>query len=166
MHSSTSTSLRSRAFAGSALAVLGLALVASPAFAQTTTSGDTSAQAEGSPPQAQGEEIIVTGSRIARPELEANVPIAAVPAEALEQDAAINVQDTLAELPQVGIGTSRTNSNFLTGANGVATVNLRNLGSNRTLVLVNGRRFVAGSLGRRLSTSTTSRPTSSNASMW
>lgn len=147
MHSSTSTSLRSRAAAGTALAVLGLALIAPPAFAQTTTSGETSAQAEGSPPQPQGEEIIVTGSRIARPELEANVPIAAVPAEALEQDAAINVQDTLAELPQVGIGTSRTNSNFLTGANGVATVNLRNLGSNRTLVLVNGRRFVAGLAG-------------------
>ncbi len=147
MHSSTSTSLRSRAFAGSALAVLGLALISQPAFAQATTSGDTSAQAEGSPPQPQGEEIIVTGSRIARPELEANVPIAALPAEALEQDAAINIQDTLSELPQVGIGTSRTNSNFLTGANGVATVNLRNLGSNRTLVLVNGRRFVAGLAG-------------------
>lgn len=142
-----SLSLRSRATAGTALAVLSLAMIAPPVVAQETTSGDTSAQAEGSPPQPQGEEIIVTGSRIARPELEANVPIAAVPAEALEQDAAINVQDTLAELPQVGIGTSRTNSNFLTGANGVATVNLRNLGSNRTLVLVNGRRFVAGLAG-------------------
>lgn len=142
-----SLSFRSRAAAGTALAVLGLAMTAAPALAQTTTSGETSAQAEGSPAQPQGEEIIVTGSRIARPELEANVPIAAIPAEALEQDAAINIQDTLSELPQVGIGTSRTNSNFLTGANGVATVNLRNLGSNRTLVLVNGRRFVAGLAG-------------------
>src|SRR3546814_8245667 len=50
-------------------------------------------------------------------------------------------------MPQVGIGTSRTNSNFLTAANGVATVDLRNLGESRTLVLVNGRRFVAGLAG-------------------
>src|SRR5690606_18690177 len=34
--------------------------------------------------------------------------------------------------------------NFLTGGNGVATIDLRNLGESRTLVLVNGRRFVAG----------------------
>ena len=41
-------------------------------------------------------------------------------------------------------GISRTNSNFSTSSAGVATVDLRNLGSNRTLVLVDGRRFVAG----------------------
>lgn len=145
-----SLSLRSRVSAGVASAVLGFALMTGPALAQPQTdppSGDVSAQADGSPAQPQGSEIIVTGSRIARPELEANVPIAAVTSEALQQDAAINVQDTLVELPQVGIGTSRTNSNFLTGANGVATVNLRNLGASRTLVLVNGRRFVAGLAG-------------------
>jgi iron complex outermembrane receptor protein len=39
---------------------------------------------------------------------------------------------------------SRTNSNFLTSGGGVSTVNLRNLGDSRTLVLVNGRRFVSG----------------------
>lgn len=92
-------------------------------------------------------EITVTGSRIARPDIEGIVPTAAVSAAALDQNAATNVQDTLIELPQVGIGTSRTNSNFLTGANGVATVNLRNLGSNRTLVLINGRRAVSGLAG-------------------
>lgn len=142
----TSLSIRSRVSAGVAFAVLGIAMLAAPAQAQDT-GADMSAQADGSPAEPQGAEIVVTGTRIARPELEANVPIAAVNAETLRQDAAINVQDTLAELPQVGIGTSRTNSNFLTGANGVATVNLRNLGSNRTLVLVNGRRFVAGLAG-------------------
>ncbi len=54
----------------------------------------------------------------------------------------------LQKLPQVGIpGLSRTNSNFLTSGNGVATINLRNLGDSRTLVLVNGRRFVPGVAG-------------------
>ncbi|KQT32045.1 hypothetical protein ASG29_09330 [Sphingomonas sp. Leaf412] len=60
------------------------------------------------------------------------------------QDAAINIQDTLQQLPQFGVGTSRFNSNFSTSGNGAATLNLRGLGANRTLVLVNGRRYVAG----------------------
>lgn len=47
-------------------------------------------------------------------------------------------------MPSVGQNISRTSSNFSTTGNGQATVNLRNLGSSRTLVLVNGRRFVAG----------------------
>ncbi len=42
---------------------------------------------------------------------------------------------------------SRTNSNFLTSSGGVSTINLRNLGDSRTLVLVNGRRFVSGMPG-------------------
>jgi iron complex outermembrane receptor protein len=93
------------------------------------------------------ESIVVTGSRIVRPDLESIVPVAVVGREDLQNDAAINIQDTLAEMPQFGIGTTRTNSNFLTSANGVATLNLRNLGANRTLTLVNGRRFIGGIAG-------------------
>jgi iron complex outermembrane recepter protein len=94
-----------------------------------------------------GEVIIVTGSRIPQLELTSNVPVAVVGAVDVQRDAAINVQDILNELPQVGIGNTRTNSNFLTAANGVSTINLRSLGSNRTLTLVNGRRFIAGVAG-------------------
>lgn len=124
-----------------ASAVLGLALVSAPSFAQDAT--DVAA-AETTPAE---EAIVVTGSRIARPDLDSVVPVAVIDSQSLQRDAAVNIQDTLQEMPQVGIGTSRTNSNFLTGANGVATVNLRNLGSSRTLVLVNGRRFIAGLAG-------------------
>ena len=92
-------------------------------------------------------EIIVTGSRIARTEAASIVPLAVVGAESIQQDAALNVQDLLQELPQFGVGTSRTNSNFSTSGNGVATLNLRSLGANRTLVLVNGRRHIAGFAG-------------------
>lgn len=91
--------------------------------------------------------IIVTGSRIARQDIDAPIPVAVVNAETIRQSGATNVQDLLNELPQVGIGTSRTNTNFSTGANGVATVDLRNMGESRTLVLVNGRRFVSGLAG-------------------
>lgn len=93
------------------------------------------------------EEIVVTGSRIARADLDSNVPVAIVGEEAIQESGAANIQDVLSEMPQVGIGATRTNTNFLTSGNGVASVNLRNLGSNRTLVLVNGRRFVAGLAG-------------------
>jgi iron complex outermembrane receptor protein len=106
------------------------------------TAADTAAADD-----AAGSEIVVTGSRLARPDLDSPVPVVSIGSAELQRDAAINIQDTLAELPQVGTGSSRTNTNFLTSGNGVATLNLRNLGSNRTLVLVNGRRFVAGLAG-------------------
>jgi iron complex outermembrane recepter protein len=123
----------------SATALAGVAIaLPHAAYAQTATPA-----AE----EAASEAIVVTGSRIARPDLDANVPVAVVGAIELQQDAALNVQDTLQELPQFGIGTSRTNSNFSTSGNGVATLNLRSLGANRTLVLVNGRRFVSGFAG-------------------
>lgn len=91
--------------------------------------------------------IIVTGSRIARPEIDSIVPVAVVGVEEIQQDSVLNVQDLLQELPQFGVGTSRTNSNFSTSGNGVATLNLRSLGAVRTLVLVNGRRHIAGFAG-------------------
>lgn len=91
-----------------------------------------------------GEEITVTGSRIARPEIDSPVPLTTVNREQLLQRGVSNVSDILNELPQVAIGSTRTNTNFLTSGTGVSTVNLRGLGSNRTLVLVNGRRFVGG----------------------
>lgn len=93
------------------------------------------------------EVIIVTGSRIARQDIDAPTPLAIVNSDAIVSQGASNVQDILNELPQVGIGTSRTNTNFSTGANGVATVDLRNLGNSRTLVLVNGRRVISGLAG-------------------
>ncbi len=88
--------------------------------------------------------IIVTGSRIARPDLTASVPVAVVSQERIVQSGAANIQDVLADLPSVGQNISRSSSNFSTTGNGVATVNLRNLDEVRTLVLVNGRRFVPG----------------------
>ncbi|MGC7532741.1 TonB-dependent receptor plug domain-containing protein, partial [Pandoraea pneumonica] len=62
--------------------------------------------------------------------------------ERIQQTGAANIQDVLATLPQVGQNFSRTSSNFSTTGNGQATVNLRNLGSSRTLVLIDGRRSV------------------------
>lgn len=119
--------------ASAAPIVLGMALLSAPALAQDEADG--------------ADAIIVTGSRIARPDLDSIIPVVAVGSADLEREAAVNIQDVLQEMPQVGIGTSRTNSNFLTSGTGVATINLRNLGASRTLVLVNGRRFISGLAG-------------------
>ncbi len=90
-------------------------------------------------------EIVVTGSRIARPEIEASTPVQVLSSQAIDMQGSQNISDILAELPAVGTpGLSRTNSNFLTSSNGVSTVNLRNMQDQRTLVLINGRRVVSG----------------------
>jgi iron complex outermembrane receptor protein len=118
--------------------VLGLALLSTPVFAQ-----DAAPQAADEA-AAEEDAIIVTGSRIVRPDLTASVPLATVSEALIQESGTGNIQDALADLPSVGQNISRSSSNFSTTGNGVATVNLRNLGSSRTLVLVNGRRFVAG----------------------
>ena len=148
--------LRSRLLATSLLG--GALIISAPVFAQPTGLPSQQAPTGQNPPTgpsadattgADAEDtIVVTGSRIARPELDSATPVAVVGAEQIRQQGATNVQEVLARLPQVGIpGLSNTNSNFLTSGNGVSTVNLRNLGDARTLVLVNGRRFVAGIAG-------------------
>lgn len=118
---------------GVAPLVLGVALISAPAVAQDAPAGD---EAE--------DTIVVTGSRIARPELEGSSPVQVLSESSILQQGSQNISDILNEMPSVGTGIGRTNSNFLTSGNGVATINLRNLGNNRTLVLVNGRRVAAG----------------------
>ncbi len=91
------------------------------------------------------EEVVVTGSRILSPNLDSPSPVQSITAENLESTGALNVQDVLLKNPTMGTPTlSRTNSAFLTSGAGVATVDLRNLGIDRTLTLIDGRRFVSG----------------------
>ncbi|WP_374594227.1 TonB-dependent receptor plug domain-containing protein [Sphingosinicella sp.] len=127
-------SLYRRALCTSSVLIAASAICA-PAFAQEQAGEDDVAVED---------VIIVTGSRIARPELSSSVPAATVSQTQILETGAANIQDVLADLPSVGQNFSRTSSNFSTTGNGQATVNLRNLGSARTLVLVNGRRYVAG----------------------
>lgn len=113
--------------------VLSVAMVSAPVYAQDASEAEDASAT-----------IVVTGSRIQRPDLSAAVPTVVVSDAAIQEAGTGNIQDALADLPAVGQNISRTSSNFATTGNGVATVNLRNLGSARTLVLVDGRRFVAG----------------------
>ena len=86
------------------------------------------------------ETIIVTGSRLVRTDLAAPSPLTVVGAEAIALSGSVTVENTLNEFPQLAAGnTSNVNNG---GGSGVLTANLRGLGATRTLVLVNGRRFI------------------------
>lgn len=94
------------------------------------------------------QKVQVTGSRLSSPGAESPSPLQVLTAADIAASGAVNLQDLLQKNPTLGTPSlSRTNSNFLTSGGGVSTVNLRNLGDSRTLVLVNGRRFVAGQPG-------------------
>jgi iron complex outermembrane receptor protein len=90
------------------------------------------------------EEVIVTGSRIVDPNIISSSQIAVIDGQDIIDAGVTRVEDYLNDMPQISPGQSITNSN---GSNGTATVNLRNLGCSRTLVLMNGRRLVPGTTG-------------------
>lgn len=125
---------------GAAPLVLGVALLATPAAAQTDATAPAPAPAAASDEDAQT--IIVTGSRIARPEISSSVPVAVVTSGTIQNAGQTNLLDALRDLPVAGQSAGTTASNFSNFGNGEALVNLRNLGSARTLVLINGRRSV------------------------
>ncbi|MGX4641546.1 TonB-dependent receptor domain-containing protein [Massilia sp. SYSU DXS3249] len=101
------------------------------------------AAAEGQTPVMQ--RVEVTGSRIASPNADSPSPLQVLSAADIAASGAANLQQVLLDNPTMGSpAISRTNSAFQTASVGVATVDLRNLGTSRTLVLVNGRRFVSG----------------------
>lgn len=122
---------------GAVGAALLLAVVA-PVLAEDAEppGGDTGAA------PVQLEEVVVTGSRIHIPNLSSASPLYHIHPEAFSYQGAVRVEDTLRTLPQVFV---QQNANVSNGATGTATLNLRNLGTKRTLVLVNGRRLPAGS---------------------
>ncbi|WP_198321236.1 TonB-dependent receptor plug domain-containing protein [Qipengyuania flava] len=119
--------------------------ISTPAFAQEVeTNEEGQLEAAETPSNA----IVVTGSRIASPTVESPAPLQVVDAQVIDDAGVTNIQEVLLENPVFGTpGLSRTNSAFLTSGTGVATVDLRDLGSDRTLVLINGRRVVGSIAG-------------------
>src|SRR5665213_2501818 len=87
----------------------------------------------------QVEEFVVTGSRIPQPNLTSTSPITVVGDQEAKLEGTTNVETLINNLPQAFADFTSTASN---GASGTATVNLRDLGSQRTLVLVDGKRLM------------------------
>lgn len=91
------------------------------------------------------QKVTVTGSRISSPNAESPSPLQVLTSADIAASGVTNLQELLLKNPTLGTPSiSRTNSNFSTSSAGVATVDLRNLGTSRTLVLINGRRVVSG----------------------
>jgi len=116
------------------------AMLTAPVYAQSTGVADQADTMEAAPANT----IIVTGSRIQRNTATA-APIAVVDAAEFKLSGTVNVENVINTLPQVIPGTTSFSNNPGTGA---ATLNLRGLGSNRTLVLVNGRRWMFYDVGQ------------------
>jgi outer membrane receptor protein involved in Fe transport len=125
--------MRARLLASSVIVGVSVTvLTAAPAAAQEAGGAELS-------------EIVVTGSRLPRPNLEQPTPIAVLSATAIEGAGPQSLGDLIARLPQVNSSaTLRANANNLGNDAGVSSIDLRGLGVSRTLVLVDGQRHVAG----------------------
>ncbi|MEO0366434.1 MAG: TonB-dependent receptor [Pseudomonadota bacterium] len=96
------------------------------------------------------EEIVVTGSRIQRdPNSIASQPVQSLSAEDIQLSGEFSISDVVNDVPALFSSTTSENSLDAGFAAGTNTLNLRGLGANRTLVLVDGRRHVAGVAGQQ-----------------
>lgn len=131
---------------GSSLAVLGLmlAVTASPVMAQTADDQPdiTGAQDQGHSAQ----EVIITGSRIARSGFDQPTPVTTLGADQIQRQGATNVAEVLDSLPSFRPQSTPSTTAIFINNIGASTADLRGLGANRTLVLINGRRVVASTV--------------------
>ena len=127
--------VRMALFGGGAVAASVATNSTALAAAAAATASDTSTTLE---------EVVVTGSRIATPNLDAVSPITAISAGEIANSGVTRVEDIINSLPQV---VSDQGSGLSMGSNGTATIDLRGLGAQRTLVLINGRRLMGGDPG-------------------
>jgi len=141
---------------GASVAVAAALAFAAPALGQATVpAGQSEAQQKAAagavtPPAAQqegeGNEVVVTGTRLRSPNQESAVPITSISGETFFQTGQISVGDQLNELPSIRSTFSTQNSTRFLGTAGLNLLDLRGLGTQRTLVLVNGRRHVGGDI--------------------
>ena len=122
------------AYRGSS-AILAALLVTGAASAQTIETPVGAIAAD------EGGDVIVTGSRIPRPDLDSNSPVNVITNAEIQKTTALETEQLLNALPQAVAGSGAQSNS----GNGSATVNLRNLGAVRTLVLQNGRRIIGSS---------------------
>lgn len=130
---------RKRLLASTVLAGLAAVSFSSAAFAQETSSGSPETEVEG---------LIITGSRIPHPNVEQPTPIATIDQASIRNSGTLSLGDVLAQLPALSSnGTVRANSDSGANLGGLSYPDLRDLGTSRTLTLVNGKRHVAGDAG-------------------
>ncbi len=118
-----------------------LAMSFGMAHAQNASTNGSSSSTNAKKEPAQLKEVVVTGSLIATPNQVSMSPVTFISAQAIQQTGATRIEDMLNQLPQVF---ADQGSNVVNGATGTATIDLRDLGAKRTLVLVDGMRLQPG----------------------
>ena len=88
------------------------------------------------------EEVVVTGSRLTRSNVTSSVPLVQIGAQEIDSRGGTRIEDVVNILPNVFVAQT---SNTANGATGTSTLNLRGIGSQRTLVLIDGKRLPFGS---------------------
>ncbi len=114
---------------------------ASVAVIAATTLGAGTANAQSGDASAERDTIVVTGSRIGRAELTSPTPVTTIGSEQISIDRSVTIEDIFQRLPQAGGGANATGAS-VGDSLGSSTIDLRGLGQNRTLVLVNNTRAV------------------------
>jgi len=118
-----------------AIAMVWVMAVAQPVLAQESSDASPSGNA------VMLDSVVVTGSRIRNKNLISSTPVTSISQETLKISSTLSVEDYLNTLPQLAAGNTKS-SNVFGDADATSTLNLRGLGAKRSLVLVNGKRFI------------------------
>ncbi|MGE0031348.1 MAG: TonB-dependent receptor [Steroidobacteraceae bacterium] len=138
-----------------------IALQAAIATVLAAAGAGAHAQQAASATAAPVEEVVVTGSRIKRQDLDSVGPVTVLSSSDIEARGVTSTEILLQSLPSAaGFGGNQTAAYWNGGGWGTAQVNLRGLGTTRTLVLLNGRRVVYGGSGANSSVDLNMIPTS------
>ncbi|MEQ1687110.1 MAG: TonB-dependent receptor [Sphingopyxis sp.] len=139
---------KSTLMVGSTLFAVAIA-TAQPAFAQDAPPAEDCVDANnnGVCDTDEGGTIVVTGTRIARPTLESAIPLTSVTIDDIQGTGEVSLGDALNDLPSLRSTFSAGNSSRFIGTAGLSLLDLRGLGTARTLVLINGRRHVTSAPG-------------------
>lgn len=142
---SSATCLQGAAFAVALVSLPGVAMAQDAAPADSAQCVDENANSVCDADEKK--ELVVTGSRLTRPTLVSSVPLTSVTPDEVLGSGKVSLGDALNDLPSLRSTFSSGNSSRFIGTAGLNFLDLRGLGTARTLVLVNGRRHVAGSAG-------------------
>ena len=134
----------SRLLSATALVGALAVLPATAAFAQESVPVEAAAIEDEDPTDDETTDVTVTGSRIRTPNLTSAIPVTTVTGDEFFETGQVSIGDVLNELPQLRSTFSQQNSTRFLGTRGLNLLDLRGLGTQRTLVLQNGRRHVPG----------------------
>jgi outer membrane receptor protein involved in Fe transport len=131
---------------GASLVALAAALLSAGAAAQEAGPEAEASQTGGAAEASSGERIVVTGSRIVRSGFTAPTPLTVIGEEQIARQGASNISQVLNEMPAFRPQSTPATTAIFVSNLGASTADLRGLGGNRTLVLIDGRRVVASTV--------------------